>query len=188
MVKLKRLVGEYGKIIIAVIVVLVILSGIGIYLAKPLREESEVELPELAGNVNEEMRVLADGGYYPYMDGITDFTITKGFKGSDGVTGFTREDALSEIEAYEYVLENGEVVKYPVEKSRIKVYPYDESENRTQDNGRNAIDVNIPGRYSLKYVLEGRSGLICEYTTIVLVDFLPEGTERKNETEGGDRN
>lgn len=185
---MRRLVGEYGKIIIAVIVALAVLSGIGIYFAQPLQKESEVDLPELAGNVSEEMRILADGGYYPYMDGITDFTITKGYKGSDGVEGFTREDALSEIEAYEYVLEDGKAVKYPVEKSRIKVYPFDESDERTQDNGRIPVDVNTPGRYSLKYVLEGKSGLIVEYTTVVLVDFLPEGIERQNESqnEGGE--
>lgn len=179
---MKRILEEYGLIVIVCIIALAVFAGYTVY-GKTLQEKSQINLTETAENVNEEMITLAEGGYYPYLTGVTDFTVTKNFKGEDGVIGFTKADALSEIDAYEYAYVNGEVVQYSVDKSRIKVYPFDESEDATEDSGRKAVDVTKPGRFSIKYVLESKAGLICEYTVIVLVDYLPEGVERQNEGE-----
>ena len=65
----------------------------------------------------------------------------------------------------------------PVEN--ILVYPFDEPEDATQDSGREEIDVNHTGRYSLRYVVEGSTGLKAETTRILLVDFLPDGVSRR---------
>lgn len=179
---MKRIMEEYGLLVVVCVIVSAVLLGYNLY-GKSLQGKTEIQLSKPAENVNEEMITLAEDGYYPYLTGVTNFTVTQGFKGEDGVTGFTRADALSEIDAFEYVIENGKVVKYPVDESRIKVYPFDESENAIEDSGRQAVDVTTSGRFSLKYVLEGKSGLLCEYTVVVLVDYLPEGVERQNEGE-----
>lgn len=174
--------GIYGKIVIAVIIAGIVI-GIFISMGRKAREQ-EVTVPENSGNIEAEILTLADGEYYPYFEGVCNFTIKKNYKGKDGITGLSRADALEGVKAYEYIMENGTPTVKQVPAERIKVYPYDEEAGTKQQSDLVEPDVTNTGRYVVKYAIEGESGLNAEESVIVLVDYLPEGMERQNESGG----
>lgn len=176
---MKRLLGEYGRVIfITIIAGTLLLFFAGAY-GKQLQARFVIREKEVADNVSEEQIYLAKHGYVPYFTGVEHLTVSKGFLGNDGEVGFTKGDALEDVKAYEYRYVNQELVVQEIPVEKILVYPFDESADATQDSGRSTIDVNHTGRYSLRYVVEGSTGLKAEATRIVLVDFLPDGVSRR---------
>ena len=175
---MKRLLGEYGRVIlITVIAGVLLLFLIGTY-GKKLQTQFVIKEKEVADNISEEQIYLAEHGYVPYFTGVEHLTISKGFRGISGEVEFAKEDALEGVKAYEYRYVNKELTMQEIPTEKIQVYPFDEQEDALQDSGRNKIDVSHTGRYSLRYVVEGTSGLKAETTRIVLVDLLPEGISR----------
>ncbi len=176
---MKRLLGEYGRVIlITVIAGGLLLFLIGTY-GKKLQTQFVIKEKEVADNISEEQIYLAEHGYVPYFTGVEHVTVSKEFRGMNGEIGFTKEDALAGVKAYEYRYANQELVVQEIPVENILVYPFDEPEDATQDSGREEIDVNHTGRYSLRYVVEGSTGLKAETTRILLVDFLPDGVSRR---------
>lgn len=179
---MQRTIGTYGKVVIGVIVAGAIIASF-VSMGKTAREK-EVKVPENSGNISTDLQTLADGGYYPCFEGLHNFTIKKNYVGKDGVKGLSREEALDGVKAYEYVMENGTPTKKTVPADKIKVYPYDEEPASEQNSELVEPEVSQTGRYTLKYAIEGESGLNAEQSIIVLVDYLPQGIERQNEAGG----
>lgn len=176
---MKSLLGEYGRGILFVLIASVLLLFfVGTY-GKQLQKEFSIQEKSVADNLSEEQLYLSENGYVPYFTGVEHLTICKGFCGKSGETGFTREDALEGVNAYEYRYVNEELTLQEIPEEKILVYPFDDPEDASQESGRSNIDVSQTGRYSLRYVVEGSSGLKAEATRIVLVDFLPDGISRK---------
>ena len=179
---MQRTIGSYGKVVIGVIVAGAVIASF-VSMGKTTRNK-DIKIPENTGNISTDLQKLADDGYYPGFEGLHNFTIKKGYVGKDGVKGLSREEALEAIKGYEYVMENGNPVKKEVPVDKIKVYPYDEDAASEQNSELIVPDVSNTGRYTLKYAIEGESGLNVEQSIIVLVDYLPEGVERQNESGG----
>ncbi len=177
---MNRFVEKYGRVVIACSVagiVFVILGVIGM----KLYEMVSYQQPENAEEIDTDMRLLAEQKKYPFFCGSRYITLTLDYKGTDGIEGFSREDALSFVEAYEYKLDNGQEVVKKVEKDRIKIYPFDDETHST----RKFVDVKNTGKYSVRYSVEGESGLKSDMVMLILVDILPEGVECK-ESVGGE--
>ena len=175
---MKSLLGEYGRVILFI----VIAGGLLVFLAgtygRQLEDKFVIREKGVADNLSEEQIYLSENGYQPYFTGVEHLTISKGFRGISGEVEFAKEDALEGVKAYEYRYVNKELTMKEIPTEKIQVYPFDEQEDALQDSGRNKIDVSHTGRYSLRYVVEGTSGLKAETTRIVLVDLLPEGISR----------
>lgn len=180
---MNRQLGVYGKIVIGVIVAVFIFASFAVMGQKA--REKEVTVPDNSGNIESDLMTLVESGYYPYFEGVCNFTIKKNYKGKDGITGLSREDALDGIKGYEYVMENGTPTVKEVSADKIKVYPYDEESGAEQQSSLTEPDVSTTGRYVIKYAIEGESGLNAEQSVIVLVDYLPDGVERQNEKASG---
>lgn len=179
---MKKSISMYGKVAIAVIIAGAVIASF-VSMGQKAREK-QVEVPENNGNMEADLLALAEGGYYPYFEGLYNFTVKKNYVGPDGMEGLSREDVLEGVKAYEYIMENGTPTKKAVPKEKIKVYPYDEEAGAQQQSELIEPEVTSTGRYVLKYVIEGESGLNAEESVIVLVDYLPEGVERQNEAGG----
>lgn len=181
---MKKSISLYGKIVIAVVIAGTIIASF-VSMGQKAREK-EVEVPENGGNMEGDLLTLAEGGYYPYFEGLYNFSIKKNYQGPDGEEGLSREDALEGVKAYEYIMENGTPTVKEVPKDKIRVYPYDEEAEAEQQTELVEPNVTSTGRYVIKYAIEGESGLNAEQSVIVLVDYLPEGIERQNESAGGE--
>lgn len=171
---MNRLVEKYGQVVIVcsvAAVVFLIFGGIGM----KLYEKVYYQQPENAEDIDAKLRMLAQQKKYPFFCGSRYITLTLGYKGTDGAEGFSREDALSLVEAYEYKLVNGEETLEKIDKNKIKVYPFDDETKSI----RQFADVKNTGKYSVRYSVEGESGLKSEMVMLVLVDILPEGMECK---------
>lgn len=169
---MNRIIEKYGRVAVVCTVAAIMFSvfgGIGMQLYK----KTYYSKPENAGNVDENMRLLAAQKRYPFFTGSRYITLTLGYQGIDGQEGFSKEDALSFIEAYEYETNGLEGKVKGIDKNRIKVYPFDD-ENK---NNREFVNVNKTGKYSIRYCVEGESGLKADMTMLVLVDILPQGME-----------
>lgn len=176
---MKSLLGEYGRVILITLIAGTLLLFILETYGKQLQNEYVIEEKKVADNVSEEQLYLSEHGYVPYFTGVEHLTVGKGFKGVSGKTGFTKQDALEGVRAYEYRYVNNRLTKQVIPAEYIRVYPFDEPEDALQDVKRSKVNVNHTGRYSLRYVVEGASGLKAEATRIVLVDFLEEGDRRE---------
>ncbi len=171
---MNRLVEKYGRvavICIAAAVVFLAFESMGM----KLYQKNYYQQPENAENVDESMRLLGEQRKYPFFSGSRYITLTLGYRGIDGSEGFSREDALSFVEAYEYKTDASQEVIEKIDKNRIKVYPFDD-ENQSI---RELVNVNKTGKYSVRYSVEGASGLKADMTMLVLVDILPDGVEYK---------
>lgn len=178
---MNRLVEKYGRIVIVcsvAAVVFLIFGGIGMR----LYEKVSYQQPENAEDIDTDLRLLAAQKKYPFFCGNKYITLTLGYKGIDGTEGFSREDALSFVEAYEYKLVNGQEVVEKIDKNKIKIYPFDDEVQSI----RQFVDVKNTGKYSVRYSVEGESGLKSDMVMLVLVDILPEGMEYKESV--GDEN
>ena len=169
---MKRLIEQYGRVAAACAVAIVILPGLEIF-GQKLHKKVNYEQPKTVGNVTVQMRSLSEQGKYPFFSGSRYITLNLGYKGEDGIEGFSREDALSFVEAYEYEEEGKEEVLKKIDKGKIKVYPFDDATERI----REFVDVTNTGKYSVRYSVEGESGLKADMVMLVLVDILPEGVE-----------
>lgn len=181
---MRKSIGAYGKVVIGVVIAGAVIASF-VSMGQQARKK-EVTVPENTGNMEADLLALAEGGYYPYFEGLYNFTIKKNYIGKDGVAGLSREEAMEGVKAYEYVMENGSPTVKEVPANKIKVYPYDEEAGAEQKSGLVEPDVRTTGRYVIKYAIEGESGLNAEESVIVLVDYLPEGVERQNEAAGGE--
>ncbi len=181
---MRKSVGAYGKVVIGVVIAVAVIASF-VSMGQQARK-NKVTVPENTGNMEADLLALAEGGYYPYFEGLCNFTIKKNYIGKDGAVGLSREEALEGVKAYEYVMENGLPTVKEVTKDKIKVYPYDEEAGAEQQSGLTEPDITTTGRYVIKYVIEGESGLNAEESVIVLVDYLPNGVERQNEAAGGE--
>lgn len=172
---MKRGIWGYGKVVLACLmagITTVVFFGLG----QQVYEQTEREMEESADNIPEDMRTLAAEKKYPFFVGSSYVTINRNYQGSDGVIGFSREDALSFVKAYEYVKVDGKDQLREIARERIGVYPFDSA---TQEE---RVDVTSTGKHTIRYWVEGESGLKAEMIMMVLVDILPEGEEyRKSE-------
>ncbi len=171
---MNRLVEKYGRIIIVCSVAAVVFLIFG-EIGMKLYEKMSDQQPENAEEIDTDMRLLAEQKKYPFFCGSRYITLTLGYKGTDKVEGFSREDALSFVEAYEYNLVNGQEVIEKIDKNKIKIYPFDDETHSI----REFVDVKNTGKYSVRYSVEGESGLKSDMVMLVLVDILPEGMECK---------
>ena len=169
---MKRLVEKYGSVVVVCIVAAIILLGIGTF-GEELYGKVRCEQPKTAENIAADMRGLGEQKKYPFFCGSQYITLTLGYQGEDGIEGFSREDALSFVEAYEYRLEGEQEVLEKIDKSKIEIYPFDD----TTESIREFVNVNNTGKYSVRYSVEGESGLKSDMVMLVLVDILPEGME-----------
>lgn len=169
---MNRLVEKYGRVAAVCIVAAVIMLGMGTF-GEKLYKKVYYEQPETAENIAADMRALGEQQKYPFFCGSRYITLTLGYKGEDGIEGFSREDALSFVEAYEYKSEGAQEILEKIDKSRIEVYPFDDE----TDSIREFVNVNDTGKYSVRYSVEGESGLKSDMIMLVLVDILPEGME-----------
>lgn len=177
---MNRLVEKYGRVAGVCIVAAIILLGLGTF-GKKLYNKVYYEQAETAENIAADMRTLGEQKKYPFFCGSKYITLTLGYKGEDGIEGFSREDALSFVEAYEYKSEGEREIFQKIDKSRIKVFPFDDE----KDSIREFVNVNDTGMYSVRYSVEGESGLKSDMIMMVLVDILPEGMEYR-ESAGAD--
>lgn len=171
---MNRLVEKYGRVVVictVAAVVFLIFGSIGM----KLYQKNYYQQPGNAENVDEGMLVLGEQRKYPFFDGSRYITLTLGYHGIDGKEGFSREDALSFVEAYEYTIDSSQEVIKRIDKSRIKVYPFDDEGQSI----REFVNANKTGKYSVRYSVEGESGLKSDMTMLVLVDVLPDGIEYK---------
>lgn len=175
---MKRLIGIYGKVLLTSCIVAVVFGAFVVF-GQRLEKNAAYEAKESADNFSENIRSLGERKKYPFFVGSRCITLNLGYKGKDGERGFSREDALELVEAYEYKVENQKEVLRKMEKECIKIYPFDD----VTENLREFVDVNNTGKYTVKYVVEGETGLKTEMTMLVLVDILPEGMEM-NESVG----
>lgn len=176
---MKRQIGNYGKIILACIVVgigLAAFAGIGKQIYDKAPQKGEV----IADNVSEDMLMLASGKKYPFFTGSQYITINRNYKGEDNVVGFSREDALSFVKAYEYIWKDGQESIQEISKEKIQVYPFDEKSGQQ----RTMVDVSTTGKYTVRYSVEGESGLSADMIMVVLVDVL-SGEQEYLESGGG---
>lgn len=169
---MNRAVGSFGKIILTCIV-----AGIAVVaffqLGKEIYEKSPKEQEVIAGNMSKDMLLLASHNKHPFFVGSECITICRNYRGIDNREGFSKEDALSFIKAYEYVWEEGEERRKEIPREKIQVYPYDDPAAVP----RVAVDVTTTGKYTVKYSVEGESGLKADRIMLVLVDVLPKGQE-----------
>ncbi|MDE6313254.1 MAG: hypothetical protein K2M46_06470 [Lachnospiraceae bacterium] len=169
---MNREIGSYGKIMLTCIVagvVATVFFGIG----RQVYEKSKYSAKETAENISEDMRMLAAEGKYPFFVGSQYLTITRNYQGSDGLLGFSREDALSFVKAYEYIKEDGQEQVKEISQEKIRVYPFDDESTLE----KTLLDVSTTGKYTVRYSVEGESGLKADMVMLVLVDILPEGQE-----------
>ena len=179
---MKRLIGIYGKVLLTSCIVAMVFGAFSIFEAK-LEKNSYYEEKEGADNINVHMRSLGEQKKYPFFVGSQCITLNLGYQGKDKEPGFSREDALDFVEAYEYKFQNQEEVLEKIEKEKIKIYPFDAG----MESERQFVDVTNTGKYTVKYAVEGKSGLKTEMTMVVLVDILPEGMEyRESEGDGNE--
>lgn len=171
---MNRLIGTYGKVLLTCIIVGIVVVAFGVF-GKKLYDTSQYKQGESADNLKDDIRILAEQKKYPFFVGSQCITLSVGYKGKDGQQGFSREDALDLVEAYEYVMEGDKAALKKMDKTKIKVYPFDDS----VESQREFVDVSNTGRYTIKYAVEGESGLQTEMTMLILVDILPEGMECK---------
>ncbi|MBQ4530628.1 MAG: hypothetical protein IJA36_08495 [Lachnospiraceae bacterium] len=169
---MNQLVEKYGRVVIICMVSGIVLGVLGIFGTK-LYQKSYYAEGGNANDLGEEIKVLGEQGKHPFFVGSNHITIAVDYKGSDGEEGFSREDALSLVEAYEFKQKDGQEVVEKMDKGKIKIYPYD----NTQQQIRDFVDVKNTGKYSVRYSVEGESGLKADMTMLVLVDVLPEGME-----------
>lgn len=176
---MNRLIGTYGKVLLICMIVGIIIGSFGVFGTK-LYDISQYQEGESADNLKDDIRILAEQKKYPFFVGSQCITLSMGYKGKDGQEGFSREDALELVEAYEYVLNEDKVILKNMDKTKIKVYPFD----NPKESQREVVDVSNTGKYTIKYAVEGESGLKTEMTMLILVDILPDGIEYK-ESAGG---
>lgn len=175
---MNRLVEKYGRIVVICLVSAIVFGILGTFGAKLYKKSYYVE----GGNANdlgEEIKVLGEQRKYPFFVGSNYITIAVDYKGSDGEEGFSREDALSLVEAYEFKQKDGQEVVEQMDKKQIKIYPFDNTEQQIRD----FVDVKNTGKYSVRYSVEGESGLKADMTMMILVDILPEGMEYRKGKE-----
>ena len=169
---MNRLVEKYGRVVIICLVSGIVFGVLGVFGGK-LYKKSHFAEGGKAGDFEKEMKVLGEQKKYPFFIGSNYITISIDYKGIDGKEGFSREDALALVDAYEFKQNDGQEVIKNMDKSKIKIYPFD----NTQQQIRNFVDVKNTGKYSVRYSVEGESGLKADMTMLVLVDILPEGME-----------
>lgn len=169
---MNRQIGGFGKIVLTCMV-----AGIAamtfFQLGKRIQERTPKEQQVVAENMSEDMLLLASNNRHPFFVGSQCITINRNYQGIDGKEGFSKEDALFFVKAYEYVREDGEERIKEIPKEKIQVYPYDEQKTAQ----REMVDVTTTGKYTVKYSVEGESGLKADRVMVVLVDVLPKGQE-----------
>ena len=168
---MNRIVGKYGNVRLTCFIAAVVLSVFGNF-GRKLWEKSDYTEGKLAENVEPVMNNLAKNEKYPYFVADNFITLTYGYKGADGVSGVSRQDALEFVKGFQYD-DSGEHVQ-EVSKDKIKVYPFDEP-----DQTEEVIPTDATGRYVISYAMEDSHGLQANLDILVLVDFLPEGEEYK---------
>ena len=171
---MNRLVEKYGRIVVVCSAAAVVFLSFG-RIGLKLYEKVFYKQPENAKEIAADIKRLAEQKKYPFFCGSRYITLTLGYKGIDETEGFSREDALSLVEAYEYKLVDGQEVIEKIDKSKIKIYPFDDEVSSI----RQFVDVKNTGKYSVRYSVEGESGLKSDMVMLVLVDILPEGMEYK---------
>lgn len=169
---MNRLVEKYGRVVMICLVSVIVFGTIGTFGVKLYQKSYYAERGN-ANDLGEDIKALGEQGKHPFFVGSNYITITLDYKGSDGEEGFSREDALSLVEAYEFKQKDGQEVVEKMDKEKIKIYPFD----NTQQQIRDFVDVKNTGKYSVRYSVEGESGLKADMTMLVLVDILPEGME-----------
>lgn len=175
---MNRLIEKYGIVAVICVIAMIILAAFKAF-GIDLYQKAYYEQFKNAQDMQSDIKRLGQQGKYPFFVGNRCIKLTLGYQGTDGRKGFSREDALSFVEAYEYKLDGSQEIMEKVDKSRIKVYPFDDETEST----RKMVDVENTGKYAVRYCVEGESGLKSDMIMMVLVDILPEGMEYK-ESEG----
>lgn len=169
---MNRLIEKFGRIVVICMISGIVLGVFGIFGMK-LYEKSEYSERGSAGDFDKSIKVLGEQKKYPFFVGSNYITIAVNYKGVDGEVGFSREDALALVDAYEFKTIDGKEEVEKMDKQKIKIYPFDNLQKQIRD----FVDVKTTGKYSVRYSVEGESGLKSYMTMLVLVDILPEGME-----------
>lgn len=169
---MNRLIEKYGRVVVICVVSGIVFGVLGNFGVK-LYKKSHYPEGGTADDLEKDIKVLGEQKKYPFFVGSNYITISVGYKGIDGEEGFSREDALALIDAYEFKRKDGQEVVEQMDKSKIRIYPFD----NTRQQIRDFVDVKNTGKYSVRYSVEGESGLKADMTMLVLVDILPEGME-----------
>ena len=175
---MNQLVEKYGRVVIICMVSGIVLGVLGIFGTKLYQKSYYAERVN-ANDLGEDIKVLGEQGKHPFFVGSNYITIAVDYKGSDGEEGFSREDALSLVEAYEFKQKDGQEVVEQMDKKQIKIYPFDKTEQHIRD----FVDVKNTGKYSVRYSVEGECGFKADMTMMFLVDILPEGMEYRKGKE-----